>query len=86
MRDVESRSERCNEVIQFAFCRCTYYNQFSANQLEAMTHQESPWLRAREGLKKPYKSSKKIISDHDIMLFYQKETQLRDRIFKVESI
>lgn len=74
-----------DEVIRFAFCVCNYYNQFSADQLEAMTHQESPWLKAREGLKS-YESSKKIISDYDIMVFYQKETQLRDRIFKIESI
>ncbi|MFW1678599.1 Panacea domain-containing protein [Pontibacter sp. JAM-7] len=36
------------------------YGQFSAKKLEMMTHQESPWLEAREGLSVEARSSKPI--------------------------
>lgn len=45
------------------------YGKFSANELESMTHQESPWKNARKGLL-PLDSSSKAISDKDIFNCY----------------
>lgn len=71
-----------DEIIRFAYCVCDYYNQFSADELERMTHQELPWIKAREGMKS-YESSKVVIKDSDIMAFYEKQIELRDTIFEV---
>lgn len=69
-----------DEVIRFAYCVCNYYSQFSADELEEMTHQELPWIKARVGTK-PYESSKKVIDNSDIIEFYEKQIKLKDRIF-----
>lgn len=45
------------------------YGQYSGNELENMTHSESPWKNARIG-KKPYERSEEFISDEDIMKCY----------------
>ena len=37
--------------------------------LEAQTHEETPWLNARVGLK-PWQSSQNIINDKDIFMEY----------------
>jgi uncharacterized phage-associated protein len=36
------------------------YGEYSAKRLEAMTHREDPWLKARGGLQAEEKSNKKI--------------------------
>lgn len=69
-----------DEVIRFAYCVCNYYNQFSADELEEMTHNELPWIKAREGVK-PYESSRKVINDYDIKNFYSKQIELKNAIF-----
>lgn len=69
-----------DEVISFTYCVCNYYSQFSADELEEMTYHEVPWLNARKDTK-PYESSKKVITDADIMGFYGQQSELRDRIF-----
>lgn len=48
------------------------YGDYNGNELESMTHQEDPWVNAREGLS-PIESSRKIISDIDIFNFYLNE-------------
>lgn len=45
------------------------YGDFDGGELESITHQESPWINARAGLK-PYESSQNIISDKDIFKEY----------------
>ncbi len=45
------------------------YGKYSADQLENMTHQETPWQNAREGLS-PLDSSSNIITDKDIYNCY----------------
>lgn len=45
------------------------YIDYSANQLENMTHQEDPWKNARKGCRK-YESSNNIISDDEILNYY----------------
>lgn len=45
------------------------YGEYNADQLESMTHQESPWKNARKGLK-PLDSGNTVISDWDIFNCY----------------
>jgi len=45
------------------------FGKYSADQLEEMTHNEKPWLNAREGIGK-YQFSNKIINDEDIIEYY----------------
>lgn len=45
------------------------YGKYTADQLESITHQESPWINARHGLS-PLESSNNIISDQDIFSCY----------------
>lgn len=45
------------------------YGEFSGNELEALTHEESPWINARGNLR-ALDHSKKIISDRDIFECY----------------
>lgn len=45
------------------------YGSFTADQLESITHQESPWIHAREGVS-PLAYSDKAISDRDIYKCY----------------
>ena len=47
------------------------YGKFSGNELERMTHSESPWINARKGLESN-EHSNNIISDEDIMNCYGK--------------
>lgn len=45
------------------------YGDYSADQLESMTHQEDPWKNARKGLL-PLDSSSTLIDDRDIFKYY----------------
>lgn len=45
------------------------YSRFDANELEALTHQETPWQNAREGLS-PLESSANSLDDRIIFNFY----------------
>lgn len=45
------------------------YGEFSANQLEQFTHQESPWKNARMNCE-PYEVCTNVISDKDIFQCY----------------
>ncbi|NMV48480.1 DUF4065 domain-containing protein [Lactobacillus reuteri] len=47
------------------------YGKYNADQLESMTHQESPWKNARKDLS-PLDSSSNFISDKDIFNCYIK--------------
>lgn len=49
-----------------------YYGQCSADQLEALTHNETPWKKARGELA-PYEPSRKIISTKSMADFYGKK-------------
>lgn len=48
------------------------YSRFTANQLERLTHSESPWLDARKGLA-PDVSSHEIISKQSMRDFYSRK-------------
>lgn len=47
------------------------YGEYSADQLESMTHQESPWKNARKGVS-PLDRSSNLISDEDMFNCYIK--------------
>lgn len=48
------------------------YGDFNGNQLESLTHSETPWIEAREGLR-PMDSTDKKLDDKTIFEFYSKE-------------
>lgn len=45
------------------------YGDYSANELEMISHKEIPWLNARKGLA-AYSSSSNVIKDEDIFRFF----------------
>ena len=45
------------------------YGRFTANQLEDMTHNESPWICARNGIA-PDEKSRNLLSDEEIYAYY----------------
>jgi uncharacterized phage-associated protein len=45
------------------------YGNYSGDELEYLTHQESPWINAREGYSRFQRCTEKI-KDKDIFLFY----------------
>jgi uncharacterized phage-associated protein len=47
------------------------YGDHSAYQLEELTHRETPWLKARDGLS-PKASSSRVISNDDIYKYFSK--------------
>lgn len=47
------------------------YGEYTADQLESMTHQEDPWKKARKGYS-PLENCDKEISDEDIFNYYIK--------------
>lgn len=53
------------------------YGQYTGNELESMTHQETPWLKSREGLS-PIEPSRNEISDEAIFNFYLNEMHERN--------
>ncbi|MDR9403770.1 MAG: DUF4065 domain-containing protein [Halothece sp. Uz-M2-17] len=51
------------------------YGDLSGTQLEALTHQEDPWLNARKGLK-PLERSENSIQEEDMRNYYRKQLQV----------
>lgn len=48
------------------------YGHLSGTQLEALTHQEDPWIKARDGIGR-FERSEKEISESDMVEFYKKQ-------------
>ena len=48
------------------------YGHFSGNQLEAISHQEAPWIIARNGIP-PYEPCDNIISDNSIFCYFNEQ-------------
>ena len=61
----------CDDVQEILDQILTVYGGFSANQLESITHQESPWIKARIGLL-PGESGNVQIDDEEIFNCYSK--------------
>lgn len=47
------------------------YGKYSGNELEKLTHSETPWIKARVGLA-PYELSTRNIDDEEILAYYGK--------------
>lgn len=45
------------------------YGQYTGNQLESISHQEDPWIKARNGCSK-YQICQNVIKDFDIYKYY----------------
>lgn len=69
------------EDIKFVNKVILYYGNFTADELEEMTHNEDPWKKARIGCK-PYESSNQIIQDQDIIDYYSAQEYLFDEFNK----
>lgn len=65
----ERGPEPTKEVAKFLDAVYREYGQFSAKRLEEMTHKETPWQAAREGLP-PAEASSKIIPKLQIRNYY----------------
>lgn len=67
------------EIVEFLEKIWTTFGCYSADALEYMTHQETPWINARRE-EKSLQSTNNQISDFDIYAFYnsllEKESQL----------
>jgi len=57
------------EVEEFLDIIYNVYGKYSGNELEKMTHNELPWMRARAGLQS-HEFSQRLIEDEDIMKCY----------------
>lgn len=57
------------DIMEFLDVIYNIYGNYSGNDLERMTHSETPWIKARNGLK-PHEFSQNIISDEDILECY----------------
>ena len=55
------------------------YGQYSATKLEKMTHEEAPWLEARNGIQ-PGNPSQTLIHEKSMRDYYKTRMQARKRI------
>ena len=68
-----------NEEIAFVQSIVTVYGKYSADELEEMTHRESPWINARRIMKE--KGLLDVtISDKDIIDYYSRLKDIRNCI------
>lgn len=61
-------SEAQNDVLEQVW---KVYGELTADQLEALTHQEEPWLEKRQGLEK-FEASREVISNETMKKYYSK--------------
>ena len=69
------------EEIKFIQSVISVYGDFSADELECMTHKESPWLKTRSNVKESGVLDA-YISDEDIIDCYSQQVDIKDRILK----
>ncbi len=73
--DIEAVKERVESVFneeQKSVLESVWitYGEYSADELEQLTHSEKPWLEQREGLSK-FESSHRVISEETMKDYYQ---------------
>lgn len=61
-----SFEEDVKEILELVY---KIYGKYTGNQLEKMTHQDDPWIKARGDLES-YEPSRMEISDRDILEYY----------------
>ncbi|MGX7593647.1 Panacea domain-containing protein [Planococcus plakortidis] len=65
-KEVEIDDEEIVDILEQVYAT---YGGYNGNELESISHQEKPWLEAREG-KEPYEACNDIISKETIFNFY----------------
>lgn len=72
-RNISSSEEvqLSEEVEEFLNVIFDTFNEFTADQLETMTHDESPWIEARKGIEADMPSNNKL-DDEVIRTFYSR--------------
>lgn len=63
------------EIIAFARTIWNQYGRYTADELEKMSHEELPWIKARQGLRE-YEPSNKILDDQDIKAYFSKQRNI----------
>lgn len=61
-----TENKRVIELLEIIY---KVYGKYSGTRLEALTHSEDPWIKARSGLE-PTEKSRNIIKDEDIIAYY----------------
>jgi len=69
--DISEAKKLEKDITSFLNLIYDMYGDYSGNELEKMTHAETPWIKARNGLK-PHEHSQNIICDEDILECYGK--------------
>ncbi len=72
------------EKIQFIRAVLNVYGEFSADNLERMTHNEDPWKICRIGCNQ-HASSNKVISKELMKAFYAKQSEIKGIILRMVS-
>lgn len=63
------------DTIAFAYKVMNYYYKYTADELEEMTHNEFPWINARQSLSE-YHSSNNPILDTDIVRCHSEQKEV----------
>ena len=66
-KESKSIDEELKGIVQQIY---RIYGKLDGDQLEELSHQESPWLNARKGLQ-PHESSTNVIDFNDMVSFFQ---------------
>lgn len=61
-----------DSIKKFVSSIISKYDKYNAEQLEEMSHNELPWLKARKG-HVPHESSNNLIDDVDIINYYSEK-------------
>lgn len=78
--DIDKRNEKVifdDEIEDILNQVWEVYGDFTGNQLESITHQEAPWINARDG-KNSLERSRTELSDTDIFEYYIQEVEYDD--------
>ena len=68
-----------DEEIKFVGSVLQVYGEYSADELENMTHNETPWNEARHGCEKNF-ASDSVISKNSMLRYYSVQHELKNRI------
>ena len=72
------------EKIRFIRAVLNVYGEFSADNLEQMTHDEDPWKICRIGCSQ-HASSNKVISKELMRSFYVEQSEIKNSILRMVS-
>lgn len=65
-KEIEIEDEDIVDILEQVY---ETYGGYTGNQLESISHQEDPWIEAREG-KEPYEACNEVISKETIFNYY----------------